>query len=186
MSEPDLPGGERPRRPAGRARAGERGVPRVAGGAEHLVEGLPAGAELGRVRLGEHDAARGFDPQHGDIGFVGYMVGIDRRAVCGAHARHGIQVLDRHRQPGQQAALGGRALHQPAGPLARAFRHKRRQRIDPAVNRLYTRHRGVDGVERRDVAGLESCNGFAGRQSAEIVGHDIGIRFFGGRNLTNS
>ena len=183
VCEPDLPGGERHRRAAGGARAGERGVPRVAGDAEHLVEGLPAGAELGRVRLREHDAARGLDPEHGDVRLVRHMVGIDGRAVCGAHALDGIQVLDRDRQAGQQAALAGRALHQLAGPLARALRRKRRQRIDPAVNRLYTRQRGVYGVERRDVAGLEPCDGFAGGQSAEIVGHGIGIRSSGGGTL---
>ena len=43
---------------AGAAAAGERGVPRIPGGAEHGVERVAAGAELRRVGLADHDGAR--------------------------------------------------------------------------------------------------------------------------------
>ena len=51
LRQPDLAGRQRHRAAAGRAAAGERGVPGIARAAEHLVEGAAAGAELRRVGL---------------------------------------------------------------------------------------------------------------------------------------
>ena len=61
VRQPDLAGRQRHRAAAGRAAAGERGVPGIARAAEHLVEGAAAGAELRRVGLGHHDAALALD-----------------------------------------------------------------------------------------------------------------------------
>ena len=57
-----IPLRHRGRRAAARPARRPRQVPRVARRAEDRVEGLRAGAELGRVRLADHDRARGAQP----------------------------------------------------------------------------------------------------------------------------
>ena len=96
--------------------AAERdGVPGIAGRAEHFVEGVGAGAEFRRVRLGVDHAAIAFEMLDQDVGFRRDGVLVDRRALRGAHAGDSGEVLDRDRQPGEQAALG-----QPASSSARS------------------------------------------------------------------
>ena len=85
--------------PPGRARR----VVRVAGRAEHPVERLRAGAELGRVGLADDDRSR--PPQAFDEQAVGVrdVLGEDRRAIRGAHPGRVLEVLDRERQAVQRS-----------------------------------------------------------------------------------
>ena len=62
MRQPNLAGCQGYSRAAGGAAAGQRGVPGIAGLAEHLVEGGAACREFRRVRLGEDEAAIGLQP----------------------------------------------------------------------------------------------------------------------------
>ena len=106
VRQPRRAGGERHRRAARGAGGGARRVPGIARRAEHFVEGVGAGAEFRRVRLGVDHAAIVFEMLDQDIRLRRDVILVDRRALRGQHARDIGQVLDRDRQPGEQAALG--------------------------------------------------------------------------------
>lgn len=108
--EPYLAGGERGRGAAGRASAGLARVPGVARLAENLVEGVGARAELGRVGLGEYDAALVFEVSYEEVGLVGYVVSEYGRAASAADAGYVLQVLYRYWKAVKVAARGVRLV----------------------------------------------------------------------------
>ena len=58
-----------------------------------------------------------------EIGLLRHVVPEDRRALRRQHARDIGQVLDRHRQAGEQAAFAGRLLHQRPGVVRARSKH---------------------------------------------------------------
>ena len=160
--EPRLRGRERDRRAARGAAARAARVPRVSGRAEHLVEGLRAGPELGRVRLGEHDGAALLEPLDQDVGALGHVVGVDRRPVGGADAGDVGQVLHGNWQS-RQCQLAIRRLGMRQRPL-RADGGKRVQR---AVHRLDPAERRLHQLARRD-ASPERSAATAARAEREV------------------
>ena len=94
--------GERGGRPTRRPAGGARGVPRVVGGSEDRVVGLPVGSEGRCVGLAEDHRTRFTQPLHG-LGIpLGHVVPC-RDAAGGAHACRLVGVLDRHRHAVQRA-----------------------------------------------------------------------------------
>ena len=170
MREPGHAGRQRHRRAARGAGGRARGVPRIAREAEHLVEGVGAGAEFRRVRLGVDHAAVRLQMLDQDVGALGHVVLEDRRAVGGAHAGDVGQVLDRHRHAGKQPALLGRQLHQPVGMGAGAREAQRRQRVDRRVDRGDARLKRVEQVVRRDLPALEPIDQRAGVGLDQFLG----------------
>ena len=134
VRKPGHAGGERGGGAAGRAGGGARQIPGVAGRAEHLVEGIGAGAEFRRVGFGVDHRAVAFEAFDHQIGARRNVVPVDRRALRRQHALDVGQVLDRHRQPGKQAALAGLAFHQLPGAASGPVETQRRQRIHLAVD----------------------------------------------------
>ena len=155
VREPRHAGRERHRGAAGGAGGGSRSVPGIARRAEHFVEGVGAGAEFRRVRLGVDHAAITFEMLDQDIGARRDVVPVDRRALRGQHALDIGEVLDRHRHAREQAALAGRLLHQLPGMRPGAIEAQRRQRIDLAVDLGDPLFQHVEQIERRDVALVE-------------------------------
>ena len=130
VREPRRAGRERDRGAAGRARGRARRVPRIARRAEHLVEGVGAGAEFRRVRHRVDDAAFGLEMLHQNVGLLRDVILEDRRALRRAHARdRDFRSLIGIGMPASCAALGDRLLHQPVGMLARPVEAQRRQRV---------------------------------------------------------
>ncbi len=127
-------------------------IPGVARRAEHLVEGIGAGAEFRRVRLGVNHAAIAFDTLDHKIGTRRDMIPEDRRAMRGEHAGDIGQVLDRYRQAGEQAAIADGLLHQRPGAGSGPLEAQRRQGIHLAVDLGDALLQHVQQVERRDVA----------------------------------
>ena len=119
-AERDHAAGHRGGRAAAAAARRARGVVGVAGRAEDGVEGLRAGAELGRVRLADDDRAGA--AQAGDHQRVRGrdVVAVDRRAVGRPHARGVLEVLDRDRQAVQRPGrlVAPRARRRPPRPRA--------------------------------------------------------------------
>ena len=173
VGEPDLAGRERGGAAAGRAARGQRGIPRIAGAAEHLVEGRAAGAEFRRVRLGDDNAASALDPLDHRVRTRRHMVAEDRRAVGRAHAGDIGEILDGDRQAGEPAGLSLRlatfAAHQPFGMGTRAIDAEGRQRIDRRLDLRDPPRRGVDEVERRDLAALQAKHRLGCRQPAQLI-----------------
>ena len=174
--EPHLTRRQRHRRAPRRPTRALRPVPRVARLAEHLVEGVGAGAELRRVRLGDDDGAprlQGLD-QH--IGALRHMIGIDRRALGRTHAGDVDEVLDRDRQTAKPRlrAVPGRAVrHDAPGMVTGAIGAKRGERVDLAVHRIDARQRGVDHLERRNLACPQPLDRFACGKSRQFGGHGV-------------
>ena len=150
MRQPRRAGGERHRGAARGAGGGARRVPGIAGRAEHFVEGVGAGAEFRRVGFGVDHAAVVFEMLDQDVGFGGDVVLVDRRALRRQHAGDRRQILDRHRQAREHAALGGRLLHQRLGMVAGAIEAERRQRVDLAVDLSDALFQHVEQIERAD------------------------------------
>ena len=117
LGQCDHAGGQGHSAAAGRSTGALGRVPRIAGGAEHLVEGVAAGGELRAVGLADDDRAGTPEPRdHGRV-LGGHVVGEQRRPVGGAHAGHRCDVLDADRQPAQQArclASRQRLVHRPS------------------------------------------------------------------------
>ena len=139
-------------------------VPGIARRAEHLVEGVGAGAEFRRVRFGVDHPAIVFEMLDQKIGARGDVVLVDRRALRGQHALDIGEVLDRHRHAREQAALAGRLLHQLLGMGAGAIEAQRRQRVDLAVDLGDPLLQHVEQIERRDVARVEFVDDGARRR----------------------
>ena len=103
--------GDRGRRAAAAAARRARRVVGVAGRAEDGVEGLRAGAELGRVRLADDDRAGAAQARDEQRVRGRDVVAVDRRAVGRPHAGGVLEVLDRDRQavqrPGRRVASEG-------------------------------------------------------------------------------
>src|SRR5262249_26111694 len=146
------------RRAARGAGSRPRQVPRIECRAEHLVERIGAGTELRCVRLRVDDAAVRLQPLHQDVRAGRYVIGIDRRALGGAHAFDRNQVLDGHRQTGERAALGNRQSHQPIRVRPRPRETQGRQRVDMAIDRRDPRLERVEQVMRRDFAPLQEVD----------------------------
>ena len=109
----------RPRRPRSRRPS----IPGVAGCAEHLVEGVGAGAEFRRVGFGVDHPAAVFEMFDQKIGARRNSVLVDRRAMRGQHALDISQILNRHRKAREQAALAGGLFHQRPGARAARSKH---------------------------------------------------------------
>src|ERR1019366_3453995 len=175
LRQPHLPGRDRDRAAAGRAAAGQRQVPRIAGAAEPLFERGAAGAELRCVRLRHHDAAFAFDPLHQRMRARWHMVPEDRRAIRRAHPGHVVQVLDRHRQPVEPARLVRlrrvARRHQTPGVFPRAIETKCRQRVhlrfhfgDPRLGR-------VDQFQWGDFPFAQSGHRLGRGHADQVLGH---------------
>ena len=174
LRQPDLAGRHRDRAAAGRAATGERGVPGIARTAEHLVEGASARAELRRVGLAHHDAALALDAFDQRMRSRGHMVGEDRRAVGGAHARHVVEVLDRHRQSAEPAGFaggraGGATRHDLPGMIARAIETEGRHRVHGGFDLGDTVGGDFDQLERRDLLLLQPRHRLHCRHLPEIA-----------------
>ena len=166
--EPYLPRRQRRRRSAGRSAGGQVRPPRVAGGAEHRVEGLRSGAELRRVRLADDDRAVRLQPLDHVIRARRDVVGVDRRAEGRAHALHLVQVLHRDRQAGEpvRRRVGGGRGRNPPRPVARPVEAERRHGAERAVGFGDPLRRRVDQLQRRDFAPAQRGDGRARRKPA--------------------
>ena len=159
-------------RAAGGAAAGLVGVPRVAGLAEDLVEGVGAGAELGRVGLADDDGAARLQGLDHDVRARRHVVGVDRRAPGGAHALDLHQVLDRdgHAAEPARRALGVRVLrHDPLGMGARALDAERRDGVEVAVGRRDPLRARLHQLQRRDLAPPEQADDLGRGQPTELA-----------------
>src|SRR6185312_14153137 len=86
-------GGEGRRRTTRGPTDGDRKVVRVAGDAEDLVEGVPAGAELRHVRLADGDRSRRLEPFDDQVVGVRDEIGPQSGAEGGADAGRQVVVL---------------------------------------------------------------------------------------------
>ena len=190
--EPDLARGECHRRAAGGAPAGLIDVPRVSGLAEDLVEGVGAGAELGRVGLGDHDGASGLQRLDQDVRARRHMVGIDRRAPGRAHALDLHQVLDRDGQAAEPAARAVRVRrlrHDPLGMGARPLDAERRQGVEMPVGGCNPLGAGLHHLQRRDLSAPQQVHGLGRAETPEIAAahHDaVPPQAAGGRRVCQS
>ena len=168
VGQPGHPGLQRYRGPARGTAAGERSAPRVAGDAEHLVEGVGTGAELGRVGLPQHDPARSLDTLHLPVGRIRHLVREDRRALGGAHARDFDQVLDQHGQPVQETRRC-RPAHDPPRMVARPLGAVHGHGVDQRVDRGDPGQGAVDQLERRDLPCAQTPDRLPRRDPGERV-----------------
>ena len=116
VGQADHPRRQGGRRAAAAAARAPAQVKRVAGGAEHGIDGVRARAELRHVGLAQADRTRRGHPLHDQRVPGWHVLGEQRGAVGGAHASGVEEVLVRHRQaveqpgafsPGQQRVRGG-------------------------------------------------------------------------------
>ena len=111
------------------------GVPRRA---EDIVEGVRAGAELGRVGLAHDDRAGRAEPFHDQAVGDGNVVGERAGAVGGADAGRVVEILDRDGQTVQRPER--LAARDPAvrlvGVVQRALLPQADNRVDPRVDRV--------------------------------------------------
>ena len=152
VGEPRHAGGEGRGGAARGAGGGTRQIPGVARRAEHFVEGIGAGAEFRRVRLGVDQRAVAFETFDHKIGAGGDIIPVDRRALRGQHALDIGQVLDRHRQAREQAAIADGSFHQGLGAGPGAVEAQRRQGVHLAVDLGDPLLQHVQQIERRDFA----------------------------------
>ena len=91
---------------------------------------LRAGPELGRVRLGDDDRPALLQPLDHDVGALGDVVGVDRRAVGRADACDVVQILHGNWQPRERQLAGDRrrAFAAPARRRGWAARSAGRRR----------------------------------------------------------
>ena len=141
--------------------------------AEHVVEGVAAGGELGQVGFADHDRAVRLQPLHHHVGRRRDAVGVDARARGAAHARDVGAVLHRDRQAVQvmRRHIRPLLLHDALRVLAGAVVARRHDRVDLRVGRLDARHGHVDQLERRYFAALEQVHGLGRRQSPQLLHH---------------
>ena len=179
VRQPRGAGGERHRRATRGAGGGAGRIPGIARRAEHFVEGVGAGAEFRRVRLGVDHPAIVFEMLDQDIRLRRDIILVDRRALRGQDAGDIGQVLDRDRQPREQPALGGRLLHQRGGVLAGAVEAQRRQRVDLAVDLGDAFFQHVEQVERGNFARFQFADDGTRRLTHQpLISHfAISVRF---------
>ena len=100
-------GRQRRRRAAGGAAGGFLKIERVAGGAEHPVDGVAARAELRKVAFSERDRPGGAQERRaGVVGGGGFVILVQERAMGGAQPGDVAVVLDGDRQSVQRAERG--------------------------------------------------------------------------------
>jgi hypothetical protein len=125
-----------------------------AGCPEHRVEGLRAGAELGRVGLADDDGPGGAQALDEQAVAVGHVVAVDGRAERGAQTGGERQVLHRQRQPVQrpgrvaarQRGIGARS------PRERALAVERADRVQGRILRLDAGEVHLHQLDRRQLA----------------------------------
>ena len=175
VRQPNLPRGDGYRAAASRTATGQRGVPWVAGAPENLVEGRAARTELGRVGFGDNNAALALDPFHQRMRRGGHMVLENRRSIGRAHARDVVQILDRHRQPGQPArlvlSLPPTTGHQSPSVVPSTVQAQRRQRIHRRFHSRDALRCGVDQFQRRNLPPLQTDDDFGGSKTDDFVRH---------------
>ena len=164
--QPHLAAGQGGGRATRRATAGAGDVPRVPGLAEHLVERVGAGPELGRVRLRHDHGATLLEALDHEIRPVGHVVCVDRGAVGGTDAGHVVEILDGDRQSGKRHVAGGAAR-----PVKRPLGANRGQRVQLRVDLLDPPQRRIHQLPRRDLARAQQRDRFDGGQHAQVVGH---------------
>jgi hypothetical protein len=129
-------------------------IERIAGRAVDAVGGVAAGAELGRVGLGEDDAAGLADVGDAQLVLARHVTLEQQRAPGGGEARRRLQVLDGNRQPRQQARLGALAhrLFGGLGASARRLDVERDDGVDGAVGLLDALDAAVEQLDWREHA----------------------------------
>ena len=159
---------------AGRAAAGQRRVPRIAGRAEDGVEGVGARAELGGVGLAEDDRARRLQALHHERVVVGHAVLEDLRALGRADALREREVLDRDRHAMERPERRT-ARERGGGPprrLERLLRGDRAIRVQRRIHLLDPREDRARHLERRHPAAADQRRERGGGGEAELrVGH---------------
>ena len=153
FGERDHAGDEPSRAAACRAAGAARRIPRVARAAEHLVEGVPTGGELGTVRLPEDHGARVPQPADDQGILGGYVVPIERGAVRRTEPGDRGHVLDADGQAREQTHL--LAAHQPQLQVAGVVERpgiERDDGVDGGVVALDARQARLDDLDGRDFA----------------------------------
>ena len=144
----------------------------IAGDAEDLVEGVPAGGELRDVGLADGDHAGLLHPLDHQVVGVRDEVGPGRRAEGGADAGRQVIVLVRHRQsvqrPGEFTAGGQLVLL--VGQLERPLGGQRDDGVDPRVHLLDPLQVGGDHLAGADLLGPEQAGQFGGGAVVQL-GH---------------
>jgi hypothetical protein len=146
--EPEQARGQPGGPPAGRATGGPIEVPGVAGSAEHPVDGGPAGGELWRVGLTDHDRPGAL--QAGDR--FRHEIGKAWRAEGGADALGDDHVLDAGRHAGQRPDLLT-ACDPPIefpGCADRRFGRQGADRVELRIERLDASDRRLGDLDRAD------------------------------------
>ncbi len=155
---------DRDARAAARPAAGPREVVGIPGRAEHRVEGLRAGTELRRVRLADHDRARGLHAGHDETVLRRDVVPIDGRAHGRAHPRRRHEVFHDRRQAEEGASSV--AAGEPRVGLsrcgARAFGIEGHDRVDRRIHAADLSEVGVHHFGDREVAGLDPARELRG------------------------
>ena len=146
---------------------------RVPRRAEHRVEGLRAGAELGGVGLADDDRARRPHPFDVERVLVGDEVAVDGGAERGPHPPGRGEVLDCDRQPLERA----RRLAPREGRVRRAGAFEGRLRVQ-GDDRVHGRVHLLDAGEEpaHELLGTELAGGDAAHEIAGRREHDVGVR----------
>jgi hypothetical protein len=112
------------------------------------LNGIGAGAEFRRIRLGVDYPAIVFEVFDQDIRLRRDVILVDRRALRGQHACDTGQVLDRDRQPASSPRSLAGFFISSGGVLSGAVEAQRRQRVDLAVDLGDAFFQYVEQVER--------------------------------------
>ena len=169
--QPYLAGGQGDGGAAGGAGAGHARVPRIAGNAEHLVEGLGAGAEFGRVGLADHQRAARLEIAHPEIGFGRDVVLVDRRAEGGAHAFDVVEILDADRQAAEPARMRLVERLEAGDAGAGALEAQGRHRVEAGIGRRHPLLGSVDQFGRRHLALAQQVDRLPRRQPPQLRRH---------------
>ena len=173
--EPRLAGCERGRRSARRTSAGQSRVPRIERRAEHAVDGVAAGAELRRIRFGDHDGAVCFQRLDHDVGTIRDPVCEHARPFGPPHAFDCGEVLDHDRQSMEITGIvlaPGTGIHDAACLRARAIETADGQRVDERIDRGNPCLGRRNQIERADLATAEHGRDLARRKPPKL-GHGL-------------